>query len=45
MPIGTKYEPSGTDFTAKISIGGVYRADQDETVNWIGPADGYTVTP
>lgn len=43
--ICTTYEPSGTDFTAKISIGGVYRADQDETVRWIGPADGYTVTP
>jgi len=43
--ICTKYEPSGTDFTAKISVGGTYKPDQDETVKWISPADGYTVTP
>jgi hypothetical protein len=43
--ICTKYEPVGTDFVAKISIGGSYRPDQDETVKWIAPADGYTVTP
>lgn len=43
--ICTRYEPAGTDFTAKISIGGTYRPDQDETVEWITPADGYTVTP
>jgi hypothetical protein len=43
--ICTRYEPVGTDFVAKISIGGSYRPDQDETVKWIGPADGYTVTP
>ena len=43
--ICTRYEPSGADFTAKISIGGTYRADQDETVKWISPAEGYTVTP
>lgn len=43
--ICTKYEPSGPDFTAKISIAGVYRADQDVSVKWIDAADGYTVTP
>lgn len=43
--ICTRYEPSGTDFTAKISIGGTYRADQDEAVKWISPAEGYAVTP
>jgi hypothetical protein len=42
--ICTKYEPSGTDFTAKISVGGTYQPDQDETVKWISPAEGYTVT-
>jgi hypothetical protein len=43
--ICTTYEPSGTDFTAKISIGGTYRPDQDETVKWISPAEGYSVKP
>ena len=43
--ICTTYEPAGADFMAKISIGGSYRPDQDETVRWISPADGYTVTP
>jgi hypothetical protein len=43
--ICTKYEPSGSDFRAKISIEGTYRPDQDEAVKWIAPADGYTVTP
>lgn len=43
--ICTRYEPSGTDFTAKIVVAGSYLADQDVTVKWIGPADGYTVTP
>jgi hypothetical protein len=41
----TRYEPAGTDFIAKVSIGGRYRPDQDVTVKWIGPSDGYTVTP
>lgn len=41
----TRYEPSGSDFTAKVSIGGAYRPDQDVTVKWILPSDGYTVTP
>ena len=43
--ICTKYEPSGNDFTAKISIGRTYRPDQDETVKWISPTEGYAVTP
>ena len=43
--ICTRYEPSGADFTAKISIGGTYRPDQDEAVKWISPAKGYAVTP
>jgi hypothetical protein len=43
--ICTTYEPTGANFTAKISIAGTYRADQDETVKWISPTDGYTVTP
>ena len=43
--ICTKYQPSGTAFTAKIWIGGTYRLDQDQVVKWISPADGYTVTP
>ena len=43
--ICTSYEPAGSNFTAKISVAGSYRADQDETVRWIGPADGYAVTP
>ncbi len=43
--ICTKYERSSTDFTAKISIGGSYRPDQDETVKWINPSEGYSVTP
>lgn len=41
----TRYEPTGADFTAKVSIAGKYRPDQDVTVKWIGPSDGYTVTP
>jgi hypothetical protein len=43
--ICTKYEPKGSDFTAKISIAGTYRPDQDVLVKWINPAEGYTVTP
>jgi hypothetical protein len=43
--ICTRYEPSGTDFTAKISIGGTYRPNRDEPVKWISPTEGYTVTP
>jgi hypothetical protein len=43
--ICTRYEPSGTEFTAKVSIGGTYRPDQDVRVRWIEPSSGYTVTP
>ena len=43
--ICTTYEPSGRNFTAKFSIGGTYRPDQDETVKWITPGEGYVVTP
>jgi len=43
--ICTRYKPSGADFTAKVSIAGAYRPDQDVTVKWILPSDGYTVTP
>jgi hypothetical protein len=43
--ICTNYELLGDDFTAKVSIGGTYRPDQDEAVKWIRPTEGYTVTP
>jgi hypothetical protein len=41
----TRYEASGSDLTAKVSISGKYRSDLDSPVKWIGPTDGYTVTP
>ncbi len=41
----TRYVPSRGDFTAKVSIADTYRPDQDVAVKWIGPSDGYTVTP
>jgi hypothetical protein len=41
----TRYEPSGPDFAAKISIEGKYRPDLDTKVKWITPADGYSVMP
>jgi hypothetical protein len=41
----TRYEPSGPNFKAKISIAGTYRPEHDTEVKWIGPADGYAVTP
>ena len=43
--ICTRYEPSGSEFTAKVSIAGTYRPDQDVKIRWIGTSDGYTVTP
>lgn len=43
--ICTTYVPAGTDLMAKVFIGGSYRSDHDETVKWISPTDGYTVTP
>lgn len=43
--ICTSYDQSADDFTAKVSIAGTYRPDQDVKVQWIGATDGYTVTP
>jgi len=43
--ICTRYVPSGADLTAKVSIAGTYRPDQDAKVKWIGASDGYSVTP
>lgn len=43
--ICTRYEVSGDGFTAKITIDGTYRPDQDQFVIWVSPSDGYTVTP
>ena len=43
--ICTRYQPSAGELTAKVSVNGVYQPDKDETVKWIHPADGYTVTP
>lgn len=43
--ICTTYEKAGADFTAKASIDGHYSPDLDQTVKWIGPAEGYTVKP
>ena len=41
----TRYERSGSDFTAKISLEGKYHQDRDTMVKWVSPSDGYTVTP
>jgi hypothetical protein len=41
----TRYEPSGTGITAKISVAGRYRRELDQEVKWIRPSDGYIVTP
>lgn len=41
----TRYERSGPDFIAKISVAGRYRPELDTKVKWISSADGYTVTP
>jgi hypothetical protein len=41
----TRYESSGISFTAKVSIDGRYRPENDTEVKWISPADGYTVAP
>ena len=43
--ICTRYVPRGADFTAKVSIAGAYRSDQDIKVKWISGSDGYSVTP
>jgi len=41
----TRYEASGGDFTAKISIDGKYRPENDTDVKWINPTEGYAVAP
>lgn len=41
----TRYEPTGSDFTAKISIEGTYRPDLDTKIKWISAGDGYSVRP
>jgi len=43
--ICTRYVPAGADFTAKVSVAGVYQPTDDETVKWVSEADGYTVVP
>lgn len=43
--ICTRYEVSGDGFTAKVTIDGTYRPDQDQSVIWVSLSDGYTVTP
>lgn len=41
----TRYEASGPNLIAKVSISGKYRPDLDSPVKWIGLMDGYIVTP
>jgi len=41
----TTYVPSSDGFLAKVAINGVYRANTDQRMKWIGPNDGYTVSP
>ncbi len=41
----TRFEPSGPDFIAKISVAGRYRPQLDQKIKLISPADGYIVTP
>ena len=41
----TRYEASGPDFIAKVSVSGKYSSDLDSAVKWISLADGYTVKP
>lgn len=43
--ICTRYVPTGTDFTARVTIAGAERPDQSVTVKWISGSDGYTVVP
>jgi hypothetical protein len=43
--ICTEYRMSGNDLAARVSVGGTYQPDHDQTVKWIGPDDGYIVTP
>ena len=41
----TRYEASGRDFIAKVSLSGNYHPELDSPVKWISLMDGYTVTP
>jgi predicted regulator of Ras-like GTPase activity (Roadblock/LC7/MglB family) len=41
----TAYVASADGLVAKVSVNGVYRADTDQRVKWIGPSDLYTVSP
>ena len=43
--ICTRYERTGADFTARVTIAGAERPDQSVTVKWISASDGYTVAP
>jgi hypothetical protein len=43
--ICTSYVTAQTGVIAKASIDGVYRAESDQTVKWVQPADGYVVAP
>lgn len=43
--ICTRYQPTGADFTARVTIAGAERPDQSVTVKWISASDGYTVAP
>jgi len=37
--------PSGNGMTVKSTLAGAPRADLDQPMKWIGPADGYKVAP
>jgi hypothetical protein len=41
----TRYERSGDEFIAKASVSGKYKIELDASVEWITPADGYSVKP
>jgi hypothetical protein len=43
--ICTAYVPSADGITAKATIGGGYRAEADQKVEWVQQNDGYTVSP
>jgi len=39
----TRFESSGGNLVAKVSVNGRYRPDLDQKVIWISPTDGYSV--
>ena len=41
----TRYEQSGLDFIARVTVAGSRRPDQDRLVKWIALSDGYTIAP